>query len=77
MITQKRILAKRDAWLKRIALFTVTTAVCGNMANPAFSRDYFNPALLETGRSGQQHVDLSIFENGQQVPGTYRVDIWV
>ncbi|MEX3094690.1 FimD/PapC N-terminal domain-containing protein [Serratia ureilytica] len=47
------------------------------MANPAFSRDYFNPALLETGRSGQQHVDLSIFENGQQVPGTYRVDIWV
>ena len=77
MITQKRILAKRDAWLKRIALFTATTAVCGNMANPAFSRDYFNPALLETGRSGQQHVDLSIFENGQQVPGTYRVDIWV
>lgn len=77
MITQKRILAKRDAWLKRIALFTVTTAVCGNMAKPAFSRDYFNPALLETGRSGQQHVDLSIFENGQQVPGTYRVDIWV
>ncbi|MGQ5846584.1 fimbria/pilus outer membrane usher protein [Serratia sp. IR-2025] len=77
MITRQRRAAKRDAWLKRIVLFTATTAVCGNMANPAFSRDYFNPALLETGRSGQQPVDLSVFENGNQVPGKYRVDIWV
>lgn len=44
---------------------------------PCLSRDYFNPALLETGRSGQQPVDLSVFENGNQVPGKYRVDIWV
>jgi outer membrane usher protein len=52
MITRQRRAAKRDAWLKRIVLFTATTAVCGNMANPAFSRDYFNPALLETGAFG-------------------------
>lgn len=70
MITHKRMLAKRDAWLKRVVLFTATTAVCGNMANPAFSRDYFNPALLETGRSGQQHIDLSVLKTATKCPAS-------
>lgn len=40
MITRQRRAAKRDAWLKRIVLFTATTAVCGNMANPVMLPTY-------------------------------------
>jgi outer membrane usher protein len=42
------------------------------------ARDYFNPALLELGTPGQASVDLSTFgEQGGQIPGTYRVDIYL
>ncbi|CAI1803682.1 Outer membrane usher protein fimD precursor [Serratia fonticola] len=42
------------------------------------ARDYFNPALLELGTPGQTSVDLSTFgEQGGQIPGTYRVDIYL
>lgn len=41
----------------------------------AWSENYFNPAFLSDDTTGV--ADLSRFEQGhQQVPGTYRVDIW-
>ncbi|HHA1905499.1 TPA: fimbria/pilus outer membrane usher protein [Enterobacter asburiae] len=36
---------------------------------------YFNPDLLNVGRTTQEHIDLSVFEHGAQAPGKYRVDI--
>lgn len=42
------------------------------------ARDYFNPALLELGAPDRVAADLSVFEDeGGQVPGTYRVDIFL
>lgn len=53
------------------------TAITGCMMK-AHARDYFNPALLELGMPGQKPVDLSSFENqGGQLPGMYRVDIFL
>lgn len=44
----------------------------------AHARDYFNPALVELGAPDSVAADLSVFENdGGQVPGTYRVDIFL
>lgn len=38
----------------------------------------FNPALLEIESPGQGSTDLSVFEtNSGQLPGTYRVDIYL
>lgn len=42
------------------------------------ARDVFNPALLELDTPGQTPADLSAFEeNGGQMPGTYRVDVYL
>jgi outer membrane usher protein len=42
----------------------------------AHAQDWFNPAFLS--RDGGEVADLSRFENGTgQLPGIYRVDIWV
>nr|WP_253851859.1 outer membrane usher protein FimD [Pantoea sp. OXWO6B1] len=42
----------------------------------AHAQDWFNPAFLS--RDGGEVADLSRFENGAgQLPGIYRVDIWV
>lgn len=38
---------------------------------------YFNPALLSVGNPDQAKADLSVFEDGAQAPGKYRVDIFV
>lgn len=35
----------------------------------------FNPALLERQGAIKEKIDLSAFENGEQVPGIYRVDL--
>lgn len=44
----------------------------------AHARDFFNPALLELGNESQGLSDLSVFEEGSgQLPGTYRVDIYL
>lgn len=76
MNSLQRKLVRREAWLKHtIMLACILTGI--NLYNAARAHIYFNPALLETGRPDQQQVDLSIFENGSQVPGVYRVDIWV
>ncbi|ATF48563.1 hypothetical protein CO701_05155 [Citrobacter werkmanii] len=39
---------------------------------------YFDPTLLETEKSGQQAVDLTVFsQNDAQLPGDYIVDIYI
>ncbi|ENZ0348293.1 fimbria/pilus outer membrane usher protein [Morganella morganii] len=38
---------------------------------------YFNPALIERTGSASDEIDLSVFEEGGQIPGIYRVDIFV
>ncbi|MCQ4967844.1 fimbria/pilus outer membrane usher protein [Atlantibacter hermannii] len=46
----------------------------------SYARDYFNPVLLEIDNPGgpdSSKVDLSSFENGQQQPGIYHVDLYL
>ncbi|MFU9137965.1 fimbria/pilus outer membrane usher protein [Erwinia tasmaniensis] len=43
----------------------------------AEAKDYFNPALIEQFREGDRVTDLSAFENGGQLPGSYLVDIYL
>ena len=65
--------------LSRVAVF-VTTALLlsAGIHSAVYARDYFNPALLERGASGQDATDLSVFEDKDgQTPGEYRVDIFV
>lgn len=57
----------RLAFLIAIALGAVSQAAC--------ARDYFNPELIELDNPGMKGADLSAFESGSQLPGTYRVDI--
>ncbi|MFJ2973396.1 fimbria/pilus outer membrane usher protein [Kluyvera sp. NPDC087067] len=46
--------------------------------NPAFAREYFNPAMLGIDGPSTDLTDLSAFEDGVgQMPGTYRVDVLV
>ncbi|BFO08951.1 hypothetical protein GGER_14610 [Serratia rubidaea] len=45
---------------------------------PAQARDYFNPAALELTTEARSTLDLEPFSaNGGQMPGTYRVDIYL
>lgn len=43
----------------------------------ARAAEFFNPALLERQEADKEKVDLSAFENGEQVPGIYRVDLLI
>lgn len=53
-------------------------ALLTGFLSQAHARDYFNPALLELGAPDSVAADLSVFEDkGGQVPGTYRVDIYL
>lgn len=76
MITRQRRAAKRDAWLKRIVLFTATTAVCGNMANPAFSVTISIRRCWKRGVRANSLLTCRCLKTAT-VPGKYRVDIWV
>ncbi|CAI2065812.1 Outer membrane usher protein fimD precursor [Serratia fonticola] len=65
--------------LSRLACFVAAqmALLTGTMMN-AQARDVFNPALLELGAPGQKAIDLSSFESeGGQLPGTYRVDVFL
>ncbi|WP_434747269.1 outer membrane usher protein FimD [Pantoea sp. Lu_F5_004] len=54
----------------------LTLAVFIALTGSAHAKDWFNPAFLS--RDGGEVADLSRFENGAgQLPGVYRVDIWV
>lgn len=48
---------------------------CSGISEAVQARDYFNPALLEVDNPSSQGVDLAAFENGEQAPGIYRVDV--
>ncbi|MGL5384398.1 MAG: fimbria/pilus outer membrane usher protein [Serratia sp. (in: enterobacteria)] len=65
--------------LSRVAYFVAAQlALPFGMMADGYARDYFNPALLELGTPGQKAVDLSAFEDqGGQMPGTYRVDVFL
>lgn len=65
--------------LSQVACFVAAqmALLTGTMMN-AQARDYFNPELLELGAPGQKTVDLTSFEDkGGQMPGTYRVDVFL
>lgn len=61
------------------AIYSVSWMVplCLIYSGYSFGREHFNPALLEMTDSAMSTVDLSIFEKGNQAPGTYRVDVFV
>ncbi|EBS4817117.1 fimbrial biogenesis outer membrane usher protein [Salmonella enterica subsp. enterica serovar Javiana] len=47
-----------------------------------FAKDWFNPDLLSIGSANTPQnrncgIDLSRFEEGEQIPGLYRVSLWV
>ncbi|MGL4485562.1 MAG: fimbria/pilus outer membrane usher protein [Yersinia sp. (in: enterobacteria)] len=44
---------------------------------PAHAEMYFDPNALDVRLPGQNVVDLSIFSAGEQLPGTYRVDVYL
>lgn len=68
MVTEYR--KRRPA---RLALF-IAIALAGYTQH-AYSRDLFNPELVELDNPSAGKVDLSHFESGTQSPGTYHVDI--
>ncbi|HEC0404280.1 TPA: hypothetical protein R1R37_005179, partial [Klebsiella aerogenes] len=41
-------------------------AALSGMSQQAYSRDYFNPELIELDNPGTNKTDLSAFENGSQ-----------
>ncbi|EIX9507298.1 TPA: fimbria/pilus outer membrane usher protein [Klebsiella pneumoniae] len=57
----------------RLALL-ITITLFGNTQN-SYSRDFFNPELVELDNPGTERVDLSGFESGAQAPGNYHVDV--
>ena len=65
--------------LSRAACFVAAQiALLTGTMTTAQARDYFDPALLELGAPGYKAVDLSSFEDkGGQIPGTYRVDVFL
>ncbi|AHM75295.2 fimbria/pilus outer membrane usher protein [Yersinia hibernica] len=48
------------------------------LSAPAWAEDYFNPSSLEIKDASYAAIDLSVFsQSGAQLPGTYRVDIYL
>lgn len=63
-----------------LATLIATQLVLGISLQPApvWAQDYFNPDALEVDTSDQSSIDLEHFSNqGGQLPGTYRVDIYL
>lgn len=65
--------------LKNITTYQVLSFI---IISPSWAmdsdKDYFNPAFLERNTTSQAFSDLSIFEEkGGQVPGIYRVDLYI
>ncbi|MBV7559734.1 fimbria/pilus outer membrane usher protein [Enterobacter sp. ENT02] len=61
----------------RMKIFRITclALVYISINYKSYARDYFNPALLEGIGAEKYESDLTTFENGSQIPGTYYVDI--
>ncbi|CNH67622.1 fimbria/pilus outer membrane usher protein [Yersinia mollaretii] len=48
------------------------------LSSPAWAEDYFNPGSLEIKDASYAAIDLTIFaQSGAQLPGSYRVDIYL
>ncbi|MGE4753330.1 fimbria/pilus outer membrane usher protein [Yersinia enterocolitica] len=48
------------------------------LSAPAWAEDYFHPGSLEIKDASYAAIDLSVFsQSGAQLPGTYRVDIYL
>lgn len=60
---------------KWLAYF-IATSIAG-IPSLSYSREYFNPSLLEVDNPEMKDADLSAFEEGTQAAGKYRVDILV
>lgn len=70
--------------IKRLRVNRLTYFICCQIViysggvSLAHARDYFNPALIEQGSFSQEITDLSVFENQNgQIPGRYRVDLFI
>ncbi|EKS9201222.1 fimbria/pilus outer membrane usher protein [Enterobacter cloacae] len=66
---------KQDVIFKPARLAFLIAFALGAVSQTAHARDYFNPELIELDNPGMKGADLSAFESGSQLPGTYRVDI--
>lgn len=68
---------KQEKLFKPARLAFLIALALGATSHVAHARDYFNPDLIELDNPGMKGADLSAFESGSQLPGTYRVDVIV
>jgi len=61
----------------RLSCIASAIAVILSLPGGVQAQDYFNPALLEQNGDASTVNDLSAFTAGGQLPGTYRVDIFL
>jgi len=66
---------KQELRFKPARLAFLIAFALGAVSQTAHARDYFNPDLIELDDPGMKGADLSAFESGSQLPGTYRVDV--
>ncbi|WP_039029622.1 fimbria/pilus outer membrane usher protein [Leclercia adecarboxylata] len=66
---------KQERLFKPARLAFLIAFALGAATEAAHARDYFNPELIELDNPGMKGADLSAFESGSQLPGTYRVDV--
>lgn len=66
---------KQEQLFKPARLALLIALALGAPLQAAHARDYFNPELVELDNPGMKGADLSAFESGSQLPGTYRVDV--
>ncbi|MDY0923350.1 fimbria/pilus outer membrane usher protein [Leclercia sp. CFBP8987] len=66
---------KQERRFKPARLAFLIAFALGATSQAAHARDYFNPELIELDNPGMKGADLSAFESGSQLPGTYRVDV--
>lgn len=66
---------KQELLFKPARLAYLMAFALGALALNAHARDYFNPELIELDNPGVKGADLTAFESGSQLPGTYRVDV--
>ncbi|HHZ8844252.1 fimbria/pilus outer membrane usher protein [Enterobacter mori] len=67
--------SKQERLFKPARLAFLIAFALGAVSQTAHARDYFNPELIELDNPGMKGADLSAFESGSQLPGTYRVDV--
>lgn len=63
------------AQFKPTRLASFIFCILATLSHPSMARDYFDPTLIELDDPSMKGADLSSFETGSQMPGTYRVDV--